>query len=326
MQSFPEPLAMSISLLSATREYGLTEQSVLITGGAGFIGSHLVDTLVQTNSVTVLDNLQSGWVGNVHPQATLVEGDIRERDVVAEAMDGVDIVFHEAALVSVEESLKEPTKSNAINVTGTLNVLDCARQEDARVVAASSAAAYGKPETVPIPETTPLRPTSIYGVDKAALDQYTRRFESLYDLETVVLRYFNVYGPRQSASSYSGVISTFLEQARREEPLTIQGDGTQSRDFVHVSDVVRANLLAAKTDHTGEAFNIGTGRETSINELADTICQTLEIPPKTTTAPARDGDIDHSCADTEKAQRMLGFEPQVTLADGLETVQTFDSV
>lgn len=311
---------MSTSLVHTAREYGFTENTVLVTGGAGFIGSHLVDTLVQANNVVVLDTLSSGNREYVHPKATLVEGSVRERETVEAAMDGVDVVFHQAALVSVEESIDNPTKSQAVNVDGTLTVLDCARQTDTRVVAASSAAAYGQPEATPIPESAPLRPDSIYGVDKAAVDHYTRQFESLYGLPTVALRYFNVYGPRQSAAAYSGVISTFLGQATEGNPLTVQGDGTQTRDFVHCSDVVKANIRAATTSHTGEAFNVGTGSETSITELAETVCEVFGTPVDTTTVPARKGDVQRSCAETEKAQQQLGFESRVDLEEGLETI------
>lgn len=311
---------MSTSLASTAREYGFTDNTVLVTGGAGFIGSHLVDALVQANNVVVLDNLSSGALDYVHPQATVVEGDVRDDEAVEAAMEDTDVVFHQAGLVSVEESVAEPAKSQSVNVDGTLTVLDCARRTDTRVVAASSAAVYGEPSTVPIPESARLQPDSIYGVDKLALDQYTRRFESLYGLPTVVLRYFNVYGPRQSASTYSGVISTFLEQANSGEPLPIHGDGTQTRDFVHCSDVVRANFRAATTSHTGEAFNIGTGIQTSINELAETVCEVLGTPADTTTCSARTGDIHKSCADIEKARRQLAFDAQVSLEEGLETL------
>lgn len=317
---------MSTSLTATAREYDFTGNRVLVTGGAGFIGSHLVDTLVQANNVVVLDDLSTGELEHIHPKATLVEGDVRERDTVKQAMSDADVVFHQAGLVSVEQSVQHPEESHSINVEGTMTVLDCARQTDTRVVAASSAAIYGDPSTVPVPESAQLRPDSIYGVDKLALDHYTRQFESLYGLPTVALRYFNVYGPRQSASTYSGVISTFFHQAESGGPLTIQGDGTQTRDFVHCSDVVRANIRAATTSHTGEAFNIGTGVETSVNDLAETVCDVVGVPVDTTTVPARTGDIQESCADIEKAQDKLGFSAQVSLREGLETLVPPDGV
>lgn len=311
---------MPTSLAATAREYGFTDNTVLVTGGAGFIGSHLVDALVQANNVVVLDDLSGGKLERVHPQATVIEGDVREDATVERAMEDADVVFHQAGLVSVEQSVAEPSKSQSINVDGTLTVLDCARRTDTRVVAASSAAVYGEPSAVPIPESAELQPDSIYGIDKLALDHYTREFESLYGLPTVALRYFNVYGPRQSGSTYSGVISSFFEQADAGESLTIQGEGTQTRDFVHVSDVVRANIRAATTPHTGEAFNVGTGSQTSINELAETICEVLNTPADTTTVPARKGDIQESCADGEKAEQRLEFKAQVSLEQGLETL------
>lgn len=311
---------MTTSLASAASDCGFTGNHALVTGGAGFIGSHLVDALVQANTVTVLDDRSSGSLSNVHPQVRFVEGDIRERETVAAILEDVDVVFHQAGQVSVEASIENPVESQSVNVGGTIELLDCARQADVRVVAASSAAVYGHPSSVPVRESARLRPTSPYGVDKLALDQYTRRFAELYGLPTVALRYFNVYGPRQSATSYSGVISTFLEQARRGDPLTVHGEGTQTRDFIHVSDVVRANIRAATTRYTGEAFNIGTGSKTSIDELADRIRQLVTADSDIVHVDGRRGDIEHSCAETEKAKTLLDFEPRVGLTEGLETL------
>ena len=190
---------------------------------------------------------------------------------------------------------------------------------DARVVAASSAAVYGQPESVPVPESARLAPTSPYGVDKLALDAYTRLFADLYGLPTVTLRYFNVYGPRQTAS-YSGVISTFFEQAAAGVPLTVQGDGSQTRDFVHVSDIVAANLLAAATEYTGEVFNVGTGTETRIDELARLIIERTGSNADVRYVERRPGDVRRSCAAIEKATTLLGYDPAVELSDGLESL------
>ncbi|WP_336328828.1 NAD-dependent epimerase/dehydratase family protein [Halovenus sp. HT40] len=301
-------------------EYGVTDKNILVTGGAGFIGSHLVDALVEENSVTVLDNLSNGTVENVNQKAEFAAGDVREQDTVEPLLQAADIVFHQAGLVSVEQSIAEPTESHAINATGTVTVLEAARKTDTRVVSASSAAVYGHPREIPINETARLKPTSPYGIDKVALDQYTRRFGELYGLPTVALRYFNVYGPRQTATDYSGVISIFRDQATAGDPITVHGDGTQTRDFVHVSDVVRANLRAATTDHTAEAFNVGTGTQTSINELAAVVRDVADSESKITHTAQREGDITHSCADIEKSKTTLNFEPEVALADGLRTV------
>lgn len=298
----------------------LVGQNILVTGGAGFIGSHIVDAVVEKNAVTVLDNLSAGTKKNVHPEARFVDADLRDRKTLKQLVSTSDIVFHQAGLVSVEESTKRPTKSHAINVEGTVQLLDCARQTDTRVVTASSAAIYGSPSTIPVPETEPADPRSPYGVDKLAIDRYTQIYADLYDLPAVVLRYFNVYGPRQSATSYSGVISTFFEQATASEPLTIYGDGSQTRDFVHVSDVVDANLRAAQTAHTGTAYNIGTGKSTTVNELANVVCEAVQTDPQTKQLDERKGDIDHSCADISRARTKLEFEPAVDLEQGIRSL------
>jgi len=295
-------------------------QTVLITGGAGFIGSHLADVLVEHNDVIVLDNLSTGKRGNVPDGATFVEGDVRDADVVADVTDGVDLIFHKAAVVSVERSIDEPAFSHEVNFDGTLTLLEAARRVDARVVFASSAAIYGDPDTLPITESDPVDPQSPYGIDKCAADQYLRAYHDLYGLETVALRYFNAYGPRQTASDYSGVISIFGEQARAGEPITVDGDGTQTRDFVHVSDVVTANLLAATTEHVGTAYNIGTGGETSIRSLAETIQATVGTDSPIVHGDPRPGDIQRSRADITTARERLGYEPSVPLEKGLATL------
>ena len=297
-------------------DHDVSGRTVLVTGGAGFIGSHLAEALVADNEVRVLDSLSGGARENVPDGATLVEGDVRDPDAVAEAMDGADLVFHEAALVSVERSVENPRESHAINADATLEILERAREEDARVVLASSAAVYGHPDSVPVSEADPKEPTSPYGIDKLSLDHYARRYHDLYGLETVPLRYFNVYGPRQNPE-YSAVVSVFFEQAADGGPLTIEGDGDQTRDFVHVSDVVRANLLAATTDRVGEPFNVGTGRSVTITELAETVAEATDSDAEITHVDPRPGDIEHSEADISKARDALGYEPTVSLEEGL---------
>lgn len=311
---------MTGSLASAAADCGFTEHRVLVTGGAGFIGGHLVDALVQSNAVTVLDDGSSGTLTDVHPWARVVEGDVRDRDLLGDVMEDVDTVFHQAARVSVVDSIEEPVGSQAVNVGGTVKLLDSARRTDTRVVAASSAAVYGEPSTVPVPETEPLEPTSPYGIDKLAVDHYTRLFAELYDLPTAVLRYFNVYGPRQPGTGYSGVISTFLKQARSGTDLTVHGDGSQTRDFVHVNDVVRANLLAANDVREGTAFNVGTGRETSIAELARLVRDVCDSDGELVHVDGRQNEIRRSCADVTRGRRQLGFEPAVGLREGLQTI------
>lgn len=291
---------------------------VLVTGGAGFIGSHIAEHLVSDNEVVVLDDLSSGHRGRLTGQEDLVEGDVREpADLDRAAGEGLDLIFHEAANVSVPRSVEEPRWSHEVNLDGTLNVLELAREHDARVVFASSAAVYGDPDSLPISETHRTDPLSPYGLEKLAGDLYTRQYHDLYGLDTVALRYFNVYGPRQSATGYNGVITAFMEQAAANEPLTVDGDGTQTRDFVHVDDIVQANLLAATTDHVGEAYNVGTGGSVTINELAETMLDLSGSDAGVTHGPARSGDIDESCADITKATDRLGYEPSVSLRDGL---------
>jgi UDP-glucose 4-epimerase len=301
---------------TSTPQPALRDKTVLVTGGAGFVGSHLAEALVRDNDVRILDDLSTGERGNVPADATLIEGDVRDSEVVEEAMVGVDTVFHEAALVSVSESVEHPLRSHAITGTGTLVVLDNARRENARVVLASSAAVYGQPDSVPVVETEHKRPASPYGIDKLTADQYARRFSDLYELETVTLRYFNVYGPRQNPE-YSAVVRTFLDQARRGADITVEGDGTQTRDFVHVEDVVQANCRAATTDRTGEAFNVGTGESVTIRELAETVRSVTDSSSDIVHTDPRPGDIDHSRADITEARTALGYEPSVSLTDGL---------
>ena len=297
-----------------------TGQRILVTGGGGFIGSHLVDALVGANTVRVLDDFSTGFRDQVPAEATVVEGDVRSPETLARAMDGVDLVFHEAAMVSVPKTTADPIESAAVNATGTLRVLEQARVESARVVCASSAAIYGHPDRVPISETDSLRPTSPYGVQKLTADHYTRLYHDLYGLDTVALRYFNVYGPRAEAGEYSDVVSVFLRQARAGEPITIEGSGEQTRDFVHVDDVVRANCLAATTDAVGEAYNVGCGVATTIRELADAIRERVGSESPVEHVDPRPGDIDESVADISKARSELGYEPTVGLERGLDAL------
>ncbi|MFC4246655.1 NAD-dependent epimerase/dehydratase family protein [Natribaculum luteum] len=297
---------------------GVTNQTVLITGGAGFIGGHLARTLVDDNEVRILDNFTTGRRANVPAEATLIEADCRDEDTIARATQNVDLIFHEAALVSVGRSIEDPQTSHEINTDATLALLEAARAEDARVVLASSAAIYGHPERVPIAESDPKEPMSPYGLDKLTIDHYARQYHELYGLETVSLRYFNAFGPGQVAGDYSGVISIFLEQALAGEPITVDGDGTQTRDFVYIDDIVQANLQAATTDAVGEAFNVGTGEAVSIRELAETVQEVTDTESEIVHTNPRPGDIDHSTAAIAKAEDRLGFEPTVSFREGLE--------
>lgn len=293
--------------------------SVLVTGGAGFIGSHIADMVVDHADVRILDDLSRGSRDHVPDQATLIEGDIRDEDTVERAMDGIDFLFHEAGLVSVPESLERPMDCHEINGTATVRLLEAGRRNDSRVVIASSAAIYGHPGHVPVPEDASKDPQSPYGIEKLSADHYVQTYAAQYDLDAVALRYFNVYGPRQSGGQYSGVISAFVDQARNGGPITVEGDGEQTRDFIHVDDVVDANLRAATIDSAETAFNVGTGTSVTINELAETVRDIVDANVPITHVDPRPGDIRHSKADISRARRELDFDPSIQLADGLPT-------
>lgn len=296
----------------------ITSQKVLITGGAGFIGSHLSNDLAPNNDLRILDSLTTGKRSNMPEQSLLIEGDLRDEMALDRATDDADLIFHEAALVSVQRSIETPMTSHDINVNGTLELLEAARDEDARVVCASSAAIYGHPERTPVKEEDPKTPTSPYGLDKLTIDHYACQYHDLYDLETVALRYFNVYGPGQVAGDYSGVISVFIDQALSGEDITVHGDGEQTRDFVYIDDIVQANLKAATTDAVGEAYNIGTGESITIRELAELIQDITDTDSDIVHTDARPGDIEHSEADISKARSQLDYEPTVSIREGLE--------
>jgi UDP-glucose 4-epimerase len=292
----------------------------LVTGGAGFIGGHLVDDLRTEHAVRVLD---SDPEAKAPADTTYIEADVRDEVAVSRAVADADVVFHEAALVSVDASVADPKRSHTTNATGTLNVLEAAREHDTRVVLASSAAVYGHPEGTPISEAHPKEPTSPYGLDKLAADHYARLYADRYDLDTVALRYFNVYGPRQTGE-YAGVITVFIEQALADDPITVHGDGSQTRDFVFVEDVVRANRLAAETGQAGTAYNVGTGASITIRDLAELIRDITDANSDIVHTDPREGDIEQSKADISKAESALGYEPRVSLREGLErTVERF---
>lgn len=293
---------------------------VLVTGGAGFIGRHLAAAFDETYDVSVLDSRFSAQK-QFPDSIRTIEADVRDEDAVSAAVADTDIVLHEAALVSVGTSIKNPKQSHTINASGTLNVLEAARKHDARVVVASSAAVYGHPEETPIPETHPLEPTSPYGLDKLVADHYTRMYYDLYGLETIALRYFNVYGPGQSGGDYAGVIEIFLEQATSGGPITVNGDGQQTRDFVHVEDVIQANRLAADTDAVGEAYNVGTGESITILELAELVRTIVDESVDIVHSDPREGDIRHSCADITRAREKLDYEPTLEIEEELEMLE-----
>ena len=291
---------------------------VVVTGGAGFIGSHIAWELSRDNDVIVIDNLYTGIRENVPPAAKFVQADIRDYEAIAELIGNADYVFHEAAQVSVVESVRDPVFTEEVNVIGTLNILRALLDGHGKLIFASSAAVYGDNPNLPLRETERPRPLSPYGVTKATAEEYLRVYHELYGLPVVALRYFNVFGPRQSANQYAGVISVFINRALKNEPLVIFGDGKQTRDFIYVKDVVKANLLVAESRRAnGGVFNVATGRQTSILELAMKI---LEITGANTSIlfdKPRPGDIRHSLADISEIKK-LGFEPEWSLEEGLK--------
>jgi UDP-glucose 4-epimerase len=301
-------------------------KKALVTGGAGFIGSHLVESLVAGNCrLTVVDNLSSGNLSNLEPfkdRITFYQGDIRQRDILEKAAEGCEVIFHLAAVVSVPQTVDNPVESAEVNDIGTLNVFEAARSRKAnRIVFSSSCAVYGDDPTLPKTEAMSTKPTSPYAVHKLSAEHYARLYAELYGLETVSLRYFNVFGPRQDPSSpYSGVISLFMSRAVQNQAPVIYGDGNQTRDFVYVKDVVDANLLAAGINSPrGRVFNVGTGNQVSINHLWDLVASLSgqqKLEPRY--EPARAGDIRHSYAGMDYTKSKLKFNPDFSLEQGLE--------
>jgi UDP-glucose 4-epimerase len=297
----------------------------LVTGGCGFIGSHIAEALVEQGAeVVVFDNLSSGYERNIasfRRHVQFIRGDIRDGAALTEAMRGVGRVFHEAALVSVFDSVERPLDNHEINVTGTLNVLMAARQCGVeRLVMAASAAAYGNNPQLPKTESMRPEPESPYGLAKVTGEYYLRVFARLYGLSTVALRYFNVYGPRQDPSSmYSGVISKFVDTVAQGQNPCVFGDGGQTRDFVFVRDVVRANLLAMEAPALGdgEVVNIGTARAVSLLDLLEVLRDLTGRSFETVFKPERPGDIRHSLADLTLARTRMGYEPVTDIRAGL---------
>ncbi|MBW2193309.1 MAG: NAD-dependent epimerase/dehydratase family protein [Deltaproteobacteria bacterium] len=303
----------------------LNFNKALVTGGAGFIGSHLVDALLSMNcEVVVIDDLSTGSLFNLEQckeRITFYQGDIRNENLLNKAARGCDILFHQAAIVSVPWTVEHPVDSATVNEMGTLCVLEAARKNSVkRVVLASSSAIYGDDPVVPKHEGMTPMPKSPYAVQKLTGELYARLYADLYDLDTVCLRYFNVYGPRQDPSSpYSGVISIFMAKASAKATPVIYGDGNQYRDFVFVKDAVRSNLLAANVDKArGKTFNIGTGKFTRIKQLWNKIDQLAGLKIEPEYKPSRPGDILESVASIQNAKKTLGFAPEHALVKGLE--------
>lgn len=303
----------------------------LVTGGAGFIGSNLVEALVQRgDEVTVLDNLATGFESNLAdllPHIEFVRGDLRDREAVAKAASGAEVVFHQGAMPSVPRSVEDPVTSFEVNAGGTLNVLMAARDRGVRrVVYAASSSAYGDTPVLPKHEGMVQNPRSPYAADKVHGENLMRVFHATYGLETVGLRYFNVFGPRQRPdSAYAAVIPKFIAALLSREPPVIHGDGRQSRDFSFVSNVVRANLQAAAApDAPGHVMNLGNGGRTTLIELYDMIAGILGVRVEPVFGPPRPGDVRDSQADIALARRLIGYAPDVDLRKGLQaTVEWF---
>ena len=295
----------------------------LVTGGAGFIGSHIVKELVRRGQhVTVLDNLSGGKLENlesVQDRITFIQGDIRNFDAVKKACNGVNYVLHLAALISVAKSMSKPQETAEINVQGTVHMLEAARQSGVkRVVFSSSAAVYGTRPELPYKEDTPIDCQSPYAWSKQASETLCRFYTKVYGLETVVLRYFNAFGIGQSPNSaYAAVIARFMQLAAENQPLGIDWDGLQSRDFVSVKDVVQANLLAATKGVPGEIYNVASGRTYTLLELADIIEKVSGRKLERVSRPKRPGDVHESSADISKITA-LGYKPSITLEEGLQ--------
>lgn len=305
----------------------------LVTGGAGFIGSHITRSLLEQGApVRILDNFSSGKRENVEAlaqkidaaQLEIIAGDVRDALRVTEAVRGVEVIFHEAAFVSVPQSMDQPQECFDVNITGTSLLFDAARKAGVRrVVVASSAAVYGESDALPLIEETPLQPLSPYAVSKRVDEMYAELFTNSFGLEVTALRYFNVYGPRQRPDSmYAAAVPIFARRLLDGKPVTVFGDGGQTRDLINIHDVVRANLVAAEHPNAaGKIFNVCTGLETRLLDLLDVLYQLFPDAPRHEFAAPRAGDIYRSLGSPKKAFDVMGFQSQVELSEGLrETI------
>jgi UDP-glucose 4-epimerase len=306
----------------------------LVTGGAGFIGSHISRTLLERgDTVRILDNFSTGKRENIEDltrqfggnQLAVMEGDIRDASRVKEAVSGIEIIFHEAAFVSVPQSMDEPQNCFDVNIMGTSLLFDAARRAGVRrAVVASSAAVYGESEALPLVEETPLMPKSPYAVSKRVDEMYAELFTQSFGFEVAALRYFNVYGPRQRPDSmYAAAVPIFARRLLDGKPITVFGDGGQTRDLINVRDIVRANIAASEHPNAaGKIFNICTGIETKLLDLLDVLYALFPDAPKAEFAAPRAGDIYRSVGSPQKALDVMGYQAQVSLAEGLkETVE-----
>ena len=307
-------------------------KKVTVTGGAGFIGSHLAELLVSRGyHVIIIDDLSTGKKENIadltrKDNVRFIQGSILDLHLLQESFRGVDLVFHQAALTSVPRSIEDPVSTNEVNIAGTLNVLLAARDNNVKkVIFASSSSVYGDTPTLPKVEDMTPHPQSPYALTKLVGEYYCHIFHQIYDLPTICLRYFNVYGPRQDADSpYAAVIPIFITRVSQDKPPIIYGDGEQSRDFTFVKDVIQANIIGAESDACG-VFNIGRGENSTINDLAKTVTRIIEKDLKPEYQPPRPGDVKHSLGDISRA-RAIGYEPQYSFDNGLkETIRRLTS-
>ncbi|TMI49949.1 NAD-dependent epimerase/dehydratase family protein [Candidatus Bathyarchaeota archaeon] len=299
---------------------------IMVTGGLGFIGSNLVDHLISTDEVTVLDDLSSGRISNVsrhlrNPKFRFVKGSVLNPGMIDEAIGGASAVVHLAAVVSVALSIEKPLLAHRVNVEGTLNVLEsCLKHSVEKFVFASSAAVYGNDLTPPFREDCRSNPSNLYGATKGAGEAYVKAYAQTHNLKTVILRLMNVYGPRRSPGPYAGVITKFAEAISLGKPLTVYGDGEQTRDFVHVSDAIEAMTRALhKEQAIGHTFNIGTGRPTTVSKLAAIFSHLTEPRSQITHMPERIGEVRASWSNIEKAKEVLGYQPKVSLENGIKS-------
>ena len=299
----------------------MKNKKVLVTGGAGFIGSNLVKKLIlDKNEVVVIDDLSSGFISNISSidGVKYINGDIRNRKQVNDAIKGVEVVFHLAASVGNKRSIDFPLIDSQINVLGTLNILEaCVKEGVRKIVTSSSAGIFGELKTIPIKEDHPIDPDSPYGCSKLCEEKLCLSYSKLYDLEAVCLRYFNVFGPNQRFDAYGNVIPIFVYKMLHNEPIIVYGDGNQTRDFVHVNDVVQANINSANSIGVSEAFNIASGNRISINDLIKLITKNYKKEVKIEYANKRPGDVMHSLADISFARDEINYNPSVDFEKGI---------
>lgn len=303
--------------------FRLQNKRVLVTGGAGFIGSNLVADLVRSgNKVTVIDNLSTGYRTNLDqfPSVRFIEEDIRNAEAVDEAVKGNEVIFHLAASVGNKRSIDDPLTDASVNVLGTLYILEAARKFGvSKIVTSSSAGVFGELKTMPIKEDHPVEPDSPYGCTKLCEEKLCLTYSKLYPMDVICLRYFNVYGPHQRYDAYGNAIPIFVFRMLRGETIYIYGDGEQTRDFVHVADVVQANLLAASGNGLSGAFNIASGKYITVNKLVQLITKYGEGSSRVEYTDSRPGDVLHSLADISLAQKFFGYNPTVPIEEGLKT-------